>query len=154
MKLSAVVLASALIALVGMVATADTVTNADSRNVIAVDANARAKLLTEMRGHLVNLQALLEALSEGDMNGVTQAARASGVQSASESADDIIAHLPSGFTALGMSMHRDFDRIADMAARGSDAQTLLRQVAVTMQKCVACHTTYKFGVGARTALTR
>lgn len=141
-------------ALVATVATADTATNADSRNAIAVDAHARAKLLAEMRAHLVNVQALLEALSKGDMKGATQAARASGVQSASESADDIIAHLPSGFTALGMSMHRDFDRIADMAARGSDAQTLLRQVAVTMQKCVVCHTTYKFRVDTRAASAR
>ncbi|MEP6546317.1 MAG: hypothetical protein ABJD53_02540 [Gammaproteobacteria bacterium] len=154
MKLSAVVLASAMSALVGAVATADTVSNADSRNVIAVDTHARAELLAEMRAHLVNIQALLEALSKGNMKGATQAARASGVQSASESADDIIAHLPSGFTALGMSMHRDFDRIADMAERGGDAQTLLRQVAVTMQKCVVCHTNYRFRVDARTESTR
>lgn len=152
MKLGTVVLASAMTSLCGRVVAGDTVMNAHSRNVIQVDAHARAELLAEMRAHVVNVQRLLEALSKGDVEGVARAARDSGVQSATETADDLIEHLPRGFTALGVSMHQDFDRIADMAAQGSDTQRLLETVAVAMQKCVVCHTTYQLHVDNTSAL--
>jgi cytochrome c556 len=144
MKLRVVMLASALCA---WVAAADTAMKSDSRIVMTVDAHAKTELLAEMRAHLVNVQKLLEALSHNDLQGVARAARASGVASATETADELIGRLPQGFVALGLSMHRDFDRIADRAAQGESADRLLATTAAVLQKCVACHTTYQLRIG-------
>ena len=147
MKLRAVMLASALCVLCARVAAADTTMNPDSRIVVTVNAHAQAELLAEMRAHLVNVQNLLEALSHNDLKGVARAARASGVASATETADELIVRLPRGFIALGLSMHQDFDRIADRAVQGEGADRLLATTAVVLQKCVACHTMYQLRVG-------
>lgn len=44
---------------------------------------------------------------------------------------------------LGMSVHRDFDQIAEDAASLKDSKHTLRQLGDSMKKCVACHTTYQ-----------
>lgn len=143
MKWGTVMLVSALCA---WVAAADTTMKSDSRIVMMVDAHAKTQLLAEMRTHLVNIQKLLEALSHNDLKGVARAARASGVASATETADELIGRLPQGFIALGLSMHQDFDRMADRAAQGEGADRLLATTAAVLQKCVACHTTYQLRV--------
>ncbi len=147
MKLRAVVLASSIFVSGAWLAEADIAMKSGSRIVITVNAHARAELLAEMRAHLVNVQKLLEALSQNDAQGVARAARASGVASATETTDELIRRLPQGFIALGLSMHQDFDRMADGAAQGDSADRLLATTAAVLQKCVACHTTYQLRVG-------
>ena len=61
---------------------ADAAKNLDSRKVVVLDAHARAELLGEMRGHLVSLHALLDALAKNDLKRAGAAARASGAKSA------------------------------------------------------------------------
>ena len=143
MKSLFTILASVLGLTCATVAGADGTNSPDPRQLIALDAHGRAELLSEMRGHLVNVQALLEGLAKADLKSAANAASASGLASASEAADDLVRQLPKDFTALGMRLHQDFDRIADAANQGRDARQLLLQLADTMQKCVACHALYK-----------
>lgn len=144
---AAVAAALTLAALASGPATAAT-TGADRRAVISVDAGARGELLAEMRAHVANLQRFLDAVAKNDLPAAAAAARASGIAAASEAGDEIGRDLPPAFTALGMSLHADFDRLADAAARGDDARSLVGGLAAAMQKCVACHASYRLGARA------
>jgi cytochrome c556 len=128
--------------------------DADRRAIIWLDAEARGELLAEMRAHVVNVQRILEAVSRNDLAAAERAARASGLVAASEAGDEMGRRLPRPFTALGMSLHEDFDRLADGAARGADARVIVGGLAVAMQKCVACHASYRIGSRATRAPTR
>lgn len=129
-------------------------TDADRRAVISVDAGARGELLAEMRAHVANVQRFLDAIAKNDLPAAAAAARASGIVAASEAGGEVGRDLPPAFTALGMSLHADFDRLADAAARGDDALTLAGAMAAAMQKCVACHASYRLGPRARRATGR
>jgi cytochrome c556 len=96
-----------------------------------------------MRVHLVNLQIILDALARNDMGAVAKAARASGVQAATEADQRMMKQLPKNFVELGVSMHRDFDVIADEAEKAKDPKLTLSALSATLQKCVACHATYQ-----------
>ena len=122
---------------------------ADTRTVIALDAPARNALFQEMRSLLVNVQLIIDGIANNNLKAVVRAARASGTQSASEAGEAMERQLPKNFTTLGMSMHKEFDAIAADAEKGGDAKRILTQLAVTMQKCAACHVSYQVRVKAQ-----
>jgi hypothetical protein len=115
----------------------------DTRTVITLEASGRAALFHEMRTLLVNVQVIIDGVAKDNFKAVSRAARASGVQSASEADEAMEKQLPKDFNALGMSMHREFDAIAVDAEKGRDAKGILTRLAITMQKCNACHVSYQ-----------
>ena len=50
---------------------------------------------------------------------------------------------------LGLSVHRDFDRIADDAELLKDPKHTLRQLGAAMNTCAACHDSYRIEVQGR-----
>lgn len=150
--MSAMAIAAALAS--ATAAAADGEAGRARRVTLALDDEARAELLAEMRLHLSNLQVFLDAVSRHDLRAAATAARGSGIAAASEANDQISRRLPKDFTALGMSMHADFDGLADAAARGEDPQVLVGKLAVTLQKCVACHASYQLPPRAAHATAR
>jgi mono/diheme cytochrome c family protein len=52
------------------------------------------------------------------------------------------AKLPEAFRKLGLGTHQAFDDIASGAEAGVSRDALLKQLAATMQRCVACHAAY------------
>jgi hypothetical protein len=123
----------------------------DTRAVIALDAQARAAVLSEMRMLLENVRVIIEAAAKNDLKAIGAAARASGLKAASEAGESMEKALPKGFVALGMTMHKEFDAIAAQAEKGGDAAPILASVAETMKKCSACHAAYQVQFKAQRA---
>ena len=111
----------------------------DRRTVIMLDEAGRAAILEEMRHHLNGIQTILEALSKNDLQMVAKAARASGMQAAQEAEPHINAQLPQGFKTLGLSMHKEFDAMADEVEKSRDPKLAQGRLSSIVQKCNACH---------------
>jgi len=107
----------------------------------------RDLVLSEMRGLLSAVQAILEGASQGDMNRIVQSSRSAGMGSAADVDPLLMAKLPLAFKTLGMSVHRDMDEIANAAEGGTPAPELLKMASNTLAKCVACHASWQINVG-------
>lgn len=115
----------------------------DRRTAIHLAPAERDLVLSEMRQMLHSVHNLVTGLSAGDRKMMEQAARASGMGMAADVNPIIMAKLPLAFKQQGMSVHRDFDALADTIARGADQATVLREFAGITARCVGCHTVYR-----------
>jgi hypothetical protein len=115
----------------------------DTRERIVLPAPARDMVLAEMRVMLESISGTIAGLSEGDMAAAAQAARASGMAAAVDVAPAVRELLPAAFVELGMATHQGFDALADQLGQPVDQQTALAELAGLLQKCVACHATYR-----------
>jgi cytochrome c556 len=115
----------------------------DRRTAIHLAPAERDLVLSEMRQMLHSVHNLLTGLSAGDPKIMEQAARASGMGMASDVNPIIMAKLPIEFKRQGVSVHHDFDALADSIARGADQATVLREFTGITARCVGCHTSYR-----------
>ena len=115
----------------------------DRRTAIHLAPAERDLVLSEMRQMLHSVHNLVTGLSAGDPKIMEQAARASGMGMAADVNPIIMAKLPIEFKQQGMSVHRDFDALADTIARGADQATVLREFTGITARCVGCHTSYR-----------
>ena len=115
----------------------------DRRTAIHLAPAERDLVLTEMRQMLHSVHNLVTGLSAGDPKIMEQAARASGMAMAADVNPIIMAKLPLDFKQQGMSVHRDFDALADTIARGADQATVLRDFTGITARCVGCHASYR-----------
>lgn len=115
----------------------------DRRTAIHLAPAERDLVLGEMRQMLHSVHHLLTGLSAGDAKIMESAARASGMAMAADVNPVIMAKLPLAFKQQGMSVHRDFDALADSIARGADQATVLREFTGITARCVGCHTAYR-----------
>lgn len=116
----------------------------DGRVAIVLEPGERDFVLAEMRGFLGGLQQMTAALASGDMKAAAAAARPMGMSAAHSAPVGLVGKLPLEFKTLAFSTHRDFDAIALDADSLGDPKHTLSQLSATMQKCVACHSSYQF----------
>ncbi|QXP86208.1 hypothetical protein KW115_17530 [Methylococcus sp. Mc7] len=116
---------------------------ADRRRVLKLTEGQRAHVLGEMRALLSGTQAILSSLSRDDMAAAAQQARSLGTSMGHKAENTLHGVLPKEFMQLGMSVHRDFDRIAADAETLKDPKHTLRQLSESMTRCTACHDTYR-----------
>lgn len=117
--------------------------SSDRRTAIHLAPAERDLVLGEMRQMLHSVHNLITGLSAGDPKIMEQAARDSGMGMAADVNPIIMAKLPIEFKQQGMSVHRDFDALADTIARGADQATVLREFTGITARCVGCHTSYR-----------
>jgi len=117
--------------------------SSDRRTAIHLAPAERDLVLSEMRQMLHSVHNFVTGLSAGDRRIMEQAARASGMGMAVDVNPIIMAKLPLAFKQQGMSVHRDFDTLADTIAQGVDQATVLRQFTGITARCVGCHTAYR-----------
>ncbi len=115
----------------------------DLRTVIVLTAAERAVVLQEMRDMLGGTQAVVAGLANDDMKAVASGARPQGMHVMHGVPASLRARLPMGFKQMGMAMHTDFDQIALDAESLGDPRHTLKQMDALLQKCVACHSTYR-----------
>ncbi len=120
---------------------------AEGRTAVLLDPGERALVLREMRGFLVGLQRIEDALARGDMQAVAAASRALGTPKTHDAPVTLMAKLPLQFKQLALGVHGDFDTIAADAQRGGQPKQTLAQLSKVLQKCTACHEAYEFGAG-------
>ena len=115
----------------------------DKRTAIHLAPGERDLVLGEMRQMLYSVHRFVTGLSASDAKIMEEAARASGVTTAADVNPIIMAKLPFEFRRQGMSVHRDFDALADTIAKGADQATVLREFTGITARCVGCHTSYR-----------
>ena len=120
-----------------------TVTAEDKRSAIVLEPAERALVLGEMRGFLIAVQAITEAVTRNDARAIAAVARPMGMAAAAGVPATLAAKLPLEFKQLGHSVHEDFDRIALDADALGDVKHAHTQLSETLKKCVACHALYQ-----------
>lgn len=115
----------------------------DQRTAIHLAPAERDLVLGEMRQMLHSVHNLVTGLSAGDAKIMEQAARASGMAMAADANPLLMAKLPLDFKRQGLSVHRDFDSLAEKIAGGADQATVLREFTGITARCVGCHTSYR-----------
>lgn len=120
----------------------------DQRTVLRLAPAERHLILGEMRQFLAGVQTMSTALAREDMELVARTARSLGSAAAAGVPPTLMGKLPLGFKRLGLSVHRDFDRIAmDAQSLGDPAHTQA-QLGRTLASCVTCHSAYQIRSGA------
>jgi hypothetical protein len=151
MKRVSILYLAIIAALLGVIAamgytflvTGKTVPAEDKRSAIVLEPAERSLVLTEMRGFLIAVQAITEAVTRTDARAIAAAARPMGMAAAGGVPATLAAKLPLEFKQLGHGVHEDFDRIAlDIEAMG-DVKHAHTQLSETLKKCVACHALYQ-----------
>lgn len=115
----------------------------DGRTAILLAPGERNLVLTEMRGMLATVQAMVDGVKAGDLKQVAQAARASGMAAAADVNPALMAKLPLEFKELGLSVHKRFDEIAAEADSGASREQMLASLSTQLSACVACHASYR-----------
>lgn len=119
------------------------VADPDRREIIAMDPAGRDLVLTEMRLFLEGVQQITAGLATEDIDTAIAAARRLGLGMAQDVPPAVREQLPMAFRQLGRATHADFDQIAmDLETLG-DTQHALRQLGDTLNKCIACHATWR-----------
>jgi hypothetical protein len=115
----------------------------DDRTEIPLPATGRNLILREMRQMLISSQGVITGLSLNDLALVERSARSAGVAMAADIDPAVREKLPKTFRGLGMSVHRDFDALADSIGQGETVQQILTRLSSLMSRCIACHESYK-----------
>lgn len=113
--------------------------SAEQRAVIRLTEKERGIVLHEMRQLLSGVQMILEGLARNDMRAVSESAQTLGMDMATEMTPELKGKLPQEFMLMGKSVHQDFEQMATDATDKRDRELTVRQLATTLQTCVACH---------------
>lgn len=141
--------AAALLALVlvglgyKLLVVGETAPASDGRSAILLTPGERDLVLAEMRAFLQAVQAITQAVAEGDASRAADAARAVGTGAAAEVPLTLMAKLPLGFKELGLSTHRAFDQLALDAEQLGDPGQIPAQLATLLNNCVGCHAAFR-----------
>ena len=116
----------------------------DSRTSVVLTKAERDQVLAEMRQLLKSVHGVLDGLVAQDLNRAGQAARAAGMAMAADVNPLLMAKLPLAFKAMGMSVHRDFDGLADGIQSGEQGDQVMKRLSDLTSRCTVCHDLYRF----------
>ncbi len=117
----------------------------DGRTAILLQPSERDMVLSEMRELLSSVQGVIGGLSPAGRAQAAAAARRAGTEEAVDIA--LMAKLPLEFKQLGMAMHEGFDELAAAIDQGESSEQVLNRLSGLLQRCVACHATYRIAAG-------
>ncbi len=120
-----------------------TVPASDGRLAIVVTPGERDLVLGEMRGFLIAVQGISQAIVDQDAAAVVQAARAVGAAAQQGVPGSLVGKLPLEFKRLGFDTHARFDQLALNAEQFGDTSQVLPELATLLQNCTACHAAYR-----------
>jgi hypothetical protein len=128
-----------------------TTPSADGRTVVHLAPTERDFILTEMRQLLRAVHGVVTGVSDPDQTrGHAQAAgaaRSAGMKMAVDDNPTLMLKLPLPMKQLGMSVHRDFDELADAITGGATSQDVLQRLSTITTRCLACHEMYQIKEG-------
>ncbi len=116
----------------------------DSRTAVVLTEAEQNQILAEMRQLLKSAHEVLQGVSILDLGAASKAARAAGMGMAADVNPVLMAKLPMTFKAMGMSVHRDFDGLADGIQSGERGDQVLKRLSDLIGRCTACHDLYRF----------
>lgn len=116
----------------------------DGRIAIILNQRETAFIMSEMRGLMTVLQGIVHGLAINDREAIQEAARAGGAERIAGVPATLMVKLPVTFKEQGLAVHAAFDDIATTAAQGSDRDALLWRLNEQLNRCIACHDTFRF----------
>ncbi|HXK56403.1 MAG: hypothetical protein KDI74_11465 [Gammaproteobacteria bacterium] len=120
----------------------------DERELVSLPAPMREHMLSNMRDHLLALEAVTRNLAQGEFDAASETAETRlGMSSmATHGAAHMAPYMPEGMRAIGSAMHRAASRFSitakDAAVEGGMAGAF-GALAEVMQQCAACHSAYR-----------
>ncbi len=120
----------------------------DGRTEIVLAQAERDLILTEMRQLLKTVHGVVTVLGSPDQNlkAAESAARSAGMAMAVDVNPAVMLKLPLAFKQMGMSIHKDMDRLADGIAQGDTSVQILNRLSSMTARCTACHDMYRFSI--------
>ncbi len=123
--------------------TGSVVTAKDERTAIVLTKGERNFVLSEMRGLLGHMQQLISAAADKDIDRTIKIAKLLTEDSKGKTQTSIIAKTPIAFKKLSANIHTQFGELYNDAIEKRDSDYSLKQIAVIMQNCIACHGAYQ-----------
>lgn len=121
-----------------------TVPASDGRTAILLAPGERDMVLAEMRGFLLAVQGISQAIVDEDVAAAVQAARGVGAATQREVPSSLVGKLPLPFKQLGFDTHARFDELALNMEQFGDTSEALPGLAALLGNCTACHAAYRF----------
>ncbi len=118
-------------------------TTEDGRIAVLLTKDERSLILDEMRGFLVSVQAVSQAITENDMDRVAELSHRAGMAAEDGTPGSLLQKIPLGMKKLGFGTREKFDKIAETANTSKDAFVARQQLDSLMQNCIACHALYQ-----------
>lgn len=124
-----------------------TAPGSDGRMQVLLAPAERDQVLGEMRLLLKAVHGVVAGLSQPErqdgLKQAEQAARAAGMGMAADVDPALMAKLPLPFKQMGMSVHKDFDGLADAIAQGEAPMQLMQRLSSITSRCTTCHDLYR-----------
>jgi len=121
----------------------ETAETADNRIELTMSETNRDFVLLEMRDFLESIQQINEGILKNKPKLIIKAAKHSGGSVIAHAPQGLLKGLPIGFKELGFSTHDLFDEIGQTTADNYDAIKVQTQLNSLLNKCTACHQSYK-----------
>ena len=121
-----------------------TVPASDGRTAILLAPGERDMVLAEMRGFLLAVQGISQAIVDEDVATAVKAARGVGAATQREVPTSLVSKLPLPFKQLGFDTHARFDELALNMEQFGDTSEALPELAALLGNCTACHAAYRF----------
>lgn len=117
----------------------------DTRQAINLTSAEKNWLLNDMRGHLSAIATINAALATGDVDAARAMATAHGMAQMSEPGrpPNFRAKTNPKWVSLAVSLHKDFDSVAQGLSEHEPLQQTVGRIGKVMQNCVACHAMHK-----------
>ncbi|SEH86937.1 hypothetical protein [Bathymodiolus azoricus thioautotrophic gill symbiont] len=119
------------------------ITAKDGRIAIVLTKGERNFVLGEMRGLLANMQQLVSAAADKDIDKTIRIAKKLIDDSKGAKQLSIIAKTPINFKRLTNNIHAQFKTLYSDAVEKRDPNHSLKQVSIIMQNCIVCHGAYQ-----------
>ncbi|MDX8387059.1 MAG: hypothetical protein R8M46_00800 [Ghiorsea sp.] len=126
-----------------MIVLGNTAQGDDGRTAVVLEHAEKVAVLEEMRLLLETTQTIIEALAEGDLVAVENAATPVGSSAIATVDFALRAKLPLEFKQLGFGTHYAFDDIAALAKAGKPVKEIQLKLTENMNNCIACHAMYQ-----------
>lgn len=129
-----------------------TATAPDGRTSVMLKGDERDLVLGEMRLMLEGVQGIVAGVAANDAKAVASAARGVGAGAAADVNPALMAKLPLDFKQRGMTVHGSFDELAAAIEQGTaDNNAVLLRLAEQLNRCIACHATYRLDSSTATS---
>ena len=116
----------------------------DNRQLVELPTMMQAHMLSNMRDHLISLNAILQHLDKGELDQAAEVAENRLGMSSLElhGASHMAGFMPEGMRDIGTRMHQAASRFALKAQEGEPLPAY-RMLSEITAECVACHTAYR-----------
>ena len=118
---------------------------ADDRSLVILRPQETNMMLQDMRNYLEGLQTINQSIAIEDYQSVESAARVLGKIAIYEVKPVMSKNLVPKFRRMAVSVHDDFETLANMARNKKPPLEIIGHIGEMMQTCVTCHETFRVG---------